>query len=119
MSYSVWPSASETQNAMRLFNINGSNSICSLPMVENKGNITLNQTLMDFNPDSVIWIRQLQHKAENNPIATTNEYYGENATTNNNDAATTTESTANMMGNVTVATSLTCSLPFTSASTGC
>ena len=135
----------------------GSNSTCSLLIIGNEGSVNLNESPMDLDPDSVIWVRQLQHKKENNSTAithrqnkeneapattnedqdqeatasnsseaaTTNEDHDENATTNattNNNsgaAATTAKTTLSTMGDVTMATTLTCLYPFTSASTGC
>ena len=90
----------------------GSNSICSLLMVENEDNITLNQTLMDFDPDSVIWIRS-ENRSTQNPEAELNMLVTEEGTA----SATTASATAASATTVSATTAATTTASATTTAT--
>ena len=73
----------------------GSNSICSLLIVGNEGSGNMNQTLMDSDPDSVIWIRSenrstQNHEAELNILVTKEGTAATTASTTTSSATTVT-----------------------------
>ena len=102
----------------------GSNTICSLLIVENdEDNTMINQTLIHLDPDSVIWIRQDLPKTGNNTKQAVEGELSMVATTDDDEAATTATAaataTAAIAQTVTTVKTLNCPNIFTVTISGC